>query len=93
MSELKEPESMDECHYFSRRALDNGHKFTIWVPKDAITVMHVKYTCGKCKHIGIVTSEYSLPFTFTCEKCSAEIRIEPLKGKSKGIKKKKPAKI
>jgi len=93
MSELKEPESMDECHYFSRRALDDGNKFTIWVPKDAITIMHVKYVCGKCKHNGTISTEYHLPFSFNCEKCSTEIRIEPLKKKSKGAKKKKPAKI
>jgi predicted nucleic acid-binding Zn ribbon protein len=53
--------------------------------------MNVRYVCGKCKHQGSVTSEYRLPFVFTCEKCGAEIRIEPLKGKSKGIKKKKSA--
>lgn len=85
--ELKEPESMDECHYFSRRALDNGIKFIIWVPKDAVTVMHVKYVCGKCKHQGAITTEYRLPFSFACEKCGTELKIEPLKGKKRGIKK------
>lgn len=87
---LKEPESMEECHYFSRRVIDNGnHKLTIWVPKDAITVMNIKYLCGKCKHTGTTTTEYHLPFTFNCEKCGTEIQIAPLKGKSKGPKKKK----
>ena len=89
MSGVKEPESMEECHYFSRRALDSGTKLTVWVPKDAVTVMHVRYICGKCKHQADVTSEYKMPSSFVCEKCGTEIRIDPLKGKSKGIKKKK----
>ncbi|MDD5182276.1 MAG: hypothetical protein PHC66_03840 [Candidatus Nanoarchaeia archaeon] len=91
MSDIKEPESMEECHYFSRRALDNGNKFTIWVPKDEVTTMHISYVCGKCRHHGIITSEYHLPFSFNCEKCGAEIKIEPLRGKSKCLKKKKSA--
>ena len=86
---LKEPESMDECEYFSRRALDTGDKIMIWVPKDTPTVMNIMYTCGKCKNQGEITDEYGMPYTFNCSKCGEKIRIDPLKGKKKGAKKKK----
>ena len=86
---LKEPESMEECEFFSRRALPEGHKLVIWVPKDTPTVMNIIYTCGNCKNQGGITDEYGLPYTIHCEKCDAKIRVEPLKGKKRGAKKKR----
>lgn len=87
---VREPESAEECAYFSNRAADaEGNKFIIWVFKDAPTVMNIRYICGKCRHQGMVTSEYALPYTVCCEKCSSRLKVEPLKGKAKGAKKKK----
>jgi len=87
MVKLKEPESMEECEYFSRRSLENGHKAVVWVPKGTMT-MNVNYDCFKCGHEGSITDEYGLPYTFYCESCGEEIKIQPLKGKAKGVKKK-----
>ena len=86
MAKLKEPKSMEECDYFSRRVLDKvPHKLTIWVPKGT-TVMNINYTCAKCGHEGSITDEYHLPYKFHCQKCGAEIKIAPLKGKKRGKK-------
>ena len=87
MATIKEPESMDECAYFSRRTLEGNHKSTLWVLKSAPTIMNVSYVCGKCGHNDSVTSEFKLPFSVNCSKCGETIRIGPLKGKKRGIKK------
>ena len=89
---LKEPESMDECEYFSRRVIEDGnHRLTIWVPKGT-TVMHINYVCGNCGHEGSITDEYALPYSFQCEKCGVKIKVAPLKGKARGAKKKRKKK-
>lgn len=44
---LKQPESMDECVYFTRRAVDSG-KVMCWVFRE---------TCPKCKK-GLMTKPY-----------------------------------
>jgi DNA-directed RNA polymerase subunit RPC12/RpoP len=87
MPKLKEPESMEECEYFSRRALESGHKLVVWVSKETPTVMNISYICAKCKHEDSVTDTYSLPYMLTCQKCGEKIKVEPLKGKKRGLKK------
>ena len=57
MAKIKEPESMEECAYFSRRVLAGGHKIMLWVPKDAPTVMNFNYMCAKCKNEDSITDE------------------------------------
>lgn len=84
---LKEPNSMDECDFFSRRSLGDGSKATTWVPKGT-QIVNVIYTCAKCKKAGEVTQEYKKPIEFTCQYCGYLIKIEPLKGKGRGKKKK-----
>ena len=61
MAKLKEPEAMEDCAYFSRRSLEDGHKLVLWVPKDAPTVMNVNFECSKCKHEDSFTEEFKLP--------------------------------
>ena len=85
---LKEPESMEECEYFSRRVLADGNKLMLWVPKGTM-IMHINYTCVKCGHESSISDEYGLPYKFNCENCGEEIKVTPLKGKAKGTKKKK----
>lgn len=87
MSKIKEPESMEECGFFSRRTLNDGHKIVIWTPKDSPNVMNINYTCAKCGNEDSETDEYKLPYTIYCSKCEAKIRIEPLKGKKRGARK------
>jgi DNA-directed RNA polymerase subunit RPC12/RpoP len=88
MKKLEEPESMDDCEYFSRRSLEGiEHKFVIWVLKSDPAKMNINYKCGKCGNEGSVTDEFKLPFKFNCSKCGVEIVVKPLKGKKKGIKK------
>ena len=83
---LKEPESMDECGFFSRRALKDGTRLVSWTPKDNNNIVNIKYTCGHCKKAGEVTQEYEKPITFICQHCGEKIVVVPLK---KGRKKKK----
>ncbi len=83
---LKEPESMDECSFFTRRVLDDGTKLVAWVPKGA-TIVNVKYTCGECGKSGEITQEYHKPITFLCQHCGHKIVVVPLK-KGRGRKKK-----
>ena len=88
MTKVKEPESMEECDFFSRRVLaKKPHQIMIWVPKGT-TVMNIKYVCAECGHEDVVTDKYELPYTFVCEKCGEKIIVKPLKGKAKGHKKK-----
>jgi len=84
---MKEPKSMDECSFFTRRVLSDGTKTVAWVPVGQKFV-NVVYDCGACKHHGEITQEFQKPITFNCQKCGIEIIVEPLKGK-KGKKKKK----
>ena len=85
---LKEPESMEDCEYFSRRAADEkGNKCIVWVLKTEPEKMNIKYTCGNCRNQGEITGIFAMPYRFSCSKCSAEIKIGPLKGKKKGLKK------
>ena len=86
MTKMKEPESMEECEFFSRRSLEEGHKVILWVPKDAPTTLNITYTCAKCKHEDTVTTMYKLPYTFECANCDLKIKVKPLKGKRRGIK-------
>jgi len=85
---LKEPESMAECNFFSRRVLKDGTKLLAWVPKGT-NVMNVKYTCGSCKKRGEITQGFQKPTRFNCQNCGIDIFIEPLKGKKGRGKKKK----
>lgn len=89
MGKIEEPESMEECRYFSRRVLENGDKLVLWVPKESPKIMNINYTCSKCKNEDSITDEYKLPYNFRCSKCDTKIVIKPLKGKKKGAKKKK----
>ena len=88
MAKLKEPETMEECAYFSKRSLEEGHKLILWVLKDAPTMLNVNFECSKCKHEDSFTEEFKLPLTFNCPKCGLKITIKPLKGKKRGLKKK-----
>jgi DNA-directed RNA polymerase subunit RPC12/RpoP len=85
MTTLKEPASMDECSFFTRRILADGTKLLAWVPK-GITVLNVIYSCAKCKHHGEITQEFQKPVTFHCQKCGCEIFVEPF-NKRRGRKK------
>lgn len=84
---MKEPTSMDECSFFTRRVLASGTKIAAWVPVGQKFV-NVVYDCAKCKHHGEITQEYQKPITFNCQKCGEEIIVEPIKGKGRGRKKK-----
>lgn len=88
MTKMKEPESMEECAYFSRRALPDGNKLTLWVSKDSPLIMNINYKCVKCKNEDSITDEFKLPYVVLCSNCGEKIKITPLKGKKKGIKKK-----
>ncbi|MCD6547358.1 MAG: hypothetical protein J7K22_02270 [Nanoarchaeota archaeon] len=84
---LKEPKSMDECSFFTRRILDDdGTRLVAWVPKGT-NVVNVIYICGKCGKKGEVTQEYKKPITFVCEHCGHKIVVEPIK-KFRGRRKK-----
>lgn len=84
---LKEPESMNECSFFSRRVLKDSTKLLAWVPKGT-NIINVKYACGHCKKQGEITQEFTKPTRFNCQNCGVEIVIEPLK-KGRGKKSKK----
>ena len=83
---LKEPKSMDECSFFTRRILDDGTRLVAWVPKGT-NIVNVKYTCGACGKSGEITQEFKKPITFVCQNCGHKIVVEPL-NKRRGRRKK-----
>ena len=85
---LKEPESMDECSFFTRRVLEDNTKLVAWVPKDT-NIVNIKYTCGKCGASGEISQEYKKPIKFVCQNCGHKIVVVPLKKFRKKKKKKK----
>ncbi len=84
---LKEPESMDECAFFTRRILDDNTKLVAWVPTGT-NIVNIKYACGNCKKSGEITQEFQKPITFICQNCGCKIVVEPL-NKRRGRRKKK----
>ena len=84
---LKEPTSMDECSFFTRRILDDNSKVVAWVP-NGTTIVNIKYTCGECKASGELSQEYQKPIKFVCQNCGHKIVVVPLKKSRKKRKKK-----
>jgi predicted nucleic-acid-binding Zn-ribbon protein len=79
-----------DCEYHTLRTLENNGKVRCLVVRGE-NIAHIEFICPKCGNYDYHTQEWKqvskaakIRFNAKCSKCGNNVKVEKLKGKTKG---------